>query len=113
MTRRRWIYRPDPDTGELVALEVSPDYEPPVRTQVSMDRHYENTAATDGTDIGSRRRHREYMKQHNLTTADDYKETWAKASQQRQDFFEGRHRDSQLREAIGRAWHDLERKRKR
>jgi predicted nucleic acid-binding Zn ribbon protein len=53
------------------------------------DRHYDGLRATDGTDISSRSKHREYMRANNLTTADDFTQTWAKAEQQRREVFSG------------------------
>jgi hypothetical protein len=35
-------------------------------------RFYENTCATDGSDIGSRTKHRAYMKERGLASADDF-----------------------------------------
>lgn len=51
------------------------------------DRHYDGMRATDGADISSRKKHREYMKRTGLTTADDFKDTWAKARQQRDEYY--------------------------
>ena len=48
------------------------------------DRHYQDAKATDGTDISTRAKHRAYMKAKGLTTADDYRETWKKAAEQRE-----------------------------
>lgn len=53
------------------------------------DRHYDGLRATDGADISSRSKHREYMRANNLTTADDFTQTWAKAEAQRREFFSG------------------------
>lgn len=89
MTRRRYIQ--DPVTFEMI--EVTADYVPTPRESAKNrgalwnDRHYEGTKATDGTDISSRRRHREYMRANNLTTADDFKDTWAKAQKEREAFY--------------------------
>lgn len=47
------------------------------------DRHYDGLRATDGTDISSRAKHRQYMKAKGLTTADDFTETWKKAAAER------------------------------
>ena len=49
------------------------------------DRSYEGLKATDGTDISSRTKHREYMRRHGLTTADDYTETWKRAEKEHAD----------------------------
>lgn len=54
------------------------------------DRHYDGLRAPDGTDISTREKHRAYMKANNLTTMDDYTESWAKARKERDDYFAGR-----------------------
>lgn len=86
MTRRRWIQ--DRHTGELI--EVTPDYDAPKRNDSGAlwgDRSYDGLRATDGTDISSRTKHREYMKRNNLTTMDDFQNTWAKAQESRERLF--------------------------
>lgn len=85
MTRRRWIQ--DRETGELI--EVTPDYQPEMRVDSGAlwnDRSYEGMRAADGSDISSRTKHREYMKANNLTTMDDFKDTWAKAKESRERY---------------------------
>jgi hypothetical protein len=70
-------------------IEVTPDYQPELRTDSGAlwgDRSYDGLRATDGTDISSRSKHREYMKANGLATADDFKESWAKAQQQRDQY---------------------------
>lgn len=87
MTRRRYVQ--DRNTLELV--EITDDYQAPVRTDAGAlwgDRSYDGLRAPDGTDISSRTKHREYMKATGLTTADDYKETWAKAQESRQRYYQ-------------------------
>lgn len=90
MTRRRWIQ--DRNTGELI--EVTPDYKQEPRDSARTngvlwnDREYDGVRATDGTDISSRTKHREYMKRHGLTTVDDFKDTWAKTQEQRERYFQ-------------------------
>lgn len=54
------------------------------------DRHYDGLAATDGTLINSRSKHREYMKRNGLTVAEDYKGEWAQAQNQREARMQGR-----------------------
>ena len=71
-------------------IEVTDDYSPDPRNADSTlwnDRSYDGLRATDGTDISSRSKHREYMKANGLTTLDDFKGTWAKARQERDRFF--------------------------
>jgi predicted nucleic acid-binding Zn ribbon protein len=53
------------------------------------DTHYAGLRAPDGADISSRAKHRAYMKQHNLTTVDDFKHTWERAARERQDRLAG------------------------
>lgn len=48
------------------------------------DRHYDGLKATDGTDISTRTKHREYMKANNLAMASDFKEMWAEAARERE-----------------------------
>lgn len=86
MTRRRYIQ--DRQTGELI--EVTSDYQAPLRNDAGAlwgDSSYEGMRATDGTDISSRSKHREYMRANNLTTVDDFKDTWAKAQEQRERYY--------------------------
>lgn len=86
MTRRRYIQ--DRHTGELI--EVTSDYQAPLRNDAGAlwgDRHYLGARASDGTDISTRSRHREYMRVNNLTTVDDFKDTWAKAREQRERLY--------------------------
>jgi len=47
------------------------------------DRYYDGMRAPDGSDISTRSKHRQYMKDHNVTLADDFKDTWAKAAKDR------------------------------
>ena len=80
MTRRRYVQI----NGELV--EITDDYQPERHNDSGAlwgDRSYDGLRATDGTDISTRAKHREYMKLNNLATVDDFKETWSKAQEQR------------------------------
>ena len=80
MTRRRYVQI----KGELV--EITDDYQPERHNDSGAlwgDRSYDGLRATDGTDISTRAKHREYMKLNNLATVDDFKETWSKAQEQR------------------------------
>jgi hypothetical protein len=76
--RRRWIQQPD---GEL--QEVGDDYQAAPRSNTDAalwnDRLYQ-----DGNDaIKSRSQHRDYMRQHGLTTVDDFSGQWRKNEEQR------------------------------
>lgn len=104
--RRKWVY--DPDLKDMV--EVTPDYRPKRKEALNHlgglwgDRHYDGLTATDGADISSRKKHREYMKRHGLTTADDFKGQWAKAQERRESYMQhgGSVSKRDIVEAIGR-----------
>jgi hypothetical protein len=100
--RGRFIY--DPVQKKLVRAE---DYRPPDRAldaPIMVDRFYENTKATDGTDIGSRAKHRAYMKANGLASADDFSPGWyaARRSEQKREADRTRHA------TIDRAFHDID-----
>ncbi|HET9554337.1 MAG TPA: hypothetical protein VFP50_15350 [Anaeromyxobacteraceae bacterium] len=90
MSRRRYRYVTN-EAGEVVPVEVSASYEghgdASGRVELMLDSHYDGLRATDGTPIDSRAKHREYMRRNNLTTVDDFKETWAKAAERRAQVF--------------------------
>lgn len=91
MTRRRFIQMKEPPY-ELI--EVTDDYEPEKRGEARNngvlwnDREYDGLRATDGTDISSRSKQREYMKRHGLTTVDDFSSSWAKAKEAREAYYQ-------------------------
>lgn len=95
MTRRRYVER----NGEWV--EVPLDYTqdaPKADALLWNDRLYQDDGDKRYT---SRKTHREYMKQNDLSTADDWTDTWAKAAKEREDIRKGV--DPQRREAVLRA----------
>jgi hypothetical protein len=68
--RGRWVY-----DVQLQRLVPADQYVPPSRAldaPILSGRFYEGARATDGADIGSRRKHRAYMKEHGLAPADDF-----------------------------------------
>ena len=67
------------------------------------DRHYDGLRSTDGADISTRTKHREYMKAKGLTMADDFKGVWAKAQQEREAIRAGNLADSTRRKEIEQA----------
>lgn len=109
--RRRFIQLREPPFD---FFEVTEDYAPePSNTDSALwnDRSYDGLRATDGTDISSRTKHREYMKQRGLTTVDDYKETWKQAAEQRAHYFtEGPRQE--VRQDLLRTIEKLENRRK-
>jgi len=83
VTRRRFVQI----DGELV--EVGADYVQPLRTITDSalwgDRHYAGTRTSDGVDISTRTKHREYMRRTGLTTVDDYSGGFKEAERRRID----------------------------
>jgi hypothetical protein len=112
---KRYVFRPNhPQASafgfvavEALGLETQEEAK---NAPICMDRFYENTKATDGTDIGSRRKHREYMKAHGLTTADDYTQTWSEASREREKRQTEGFDHKERREVIGRALYERSRR---
>lgn len=108
MSRKRWVYI----DGE--ALEVDRDYVAPVNPHTSdgalwNDRSYDGLRATDGTDISSRSKHREYMRINGLCTIDDFKES-NKQAQKARDVYRTRG-GTVTRDDVARAIHQLESRR--
>ncbi len=102
----RRTYRYDKNSGKLV--EVTRDGPVEYRTRHISDAHYDGLRATDGTDISTRKKHREYMKRHGLTTADDYSSSWAKAKKERENYYQ--RGGTITRDDIARVIHQLENK---
>ena len=109
--KRRFIQMREPP---YEFVEVSDEYTPAPRTSTDSalwnDRSYDGLAATDGTPINSRSKHREYMKVNGLTTVDDFKQTWKDAERVRDDYRTGK-RGSVTRHDVARAIAQLENKR--
>jgi hypothetical protein len=104
MTRRRYIQ--DPKTFELI--EITDGYQPEMRADAGAlwgDRSYDGMRATDGTDISTRTKHRAYMQANGLATADDFQQTWAKAQQARESYYQ--RGGSFSRSDIERAMHQV------
>ena len=112
MTRRMWAYtsggRPLPEPVEVGEGFVQPDSERS-GSLFMVDRFMEGDRATDGTDIGSRTKRRDYMRANGLADAGDFKEHWAKAEAQR---FSAKQDRPQRVEAIRKAMYDMQKGRK-
>jgi hypothetical protein len=75
------------------------------------DRHYDTIMAPDGvTRLDSRSKHREYMRRHGLTIADDYKGEWANARKERENRLKGPGDSKVRRELLEREFTKAERK---
>lgn len=70
------------------------------------DRLYSGTpfVGADGTVINSKKKHREYMRRHNLTTADDYQGVWKQKEQERAEFYTKGTDRCERREEVARAF---------
>jgi hypothetical protein len=103
VARRRFVW--SRQLGELVEIGLDQDLPSRQNTDAALwgDREYTGLKASDGTDISSRSKHREYMKLNDLTTIDDFKNEWSKPKQ-----FQG----SVSRQDIERTIHQLENRRK-
>jgi len=111
MSRRRYVQMSEPPYD---LVEVSDSYVPEpraVNNALAGDRHYDGLRAVDGADISTRSKHREYMKRHGLTTADDFTQSWAKAEKARNEYRITGKGGAVTRDDIGRAIHQLESKR--
>lgn len=106
---RRFVQQAD---GELV--EVGPDYAPISRASNRYvgDSHYDGLRASDGENISTRTKHREYMKRKGLATMDDFTGEFAKKTAQRRRFLETGY-DPTRRPAIERAIRQLHERGKR
>lgn len=109
----RYYYRPGHPRADELGFVSSQDLEeipmePPkaLSAPIMSGRFYENTRATDGSDIGSRSRHREYMRKHGLTTADDFGSQWKKDKEARDRASVGDFDHKDRRETLARATYE-------
>jgi hypothetical protein len=104
--RTRYVY----DGAAKAFVEIGSDWTPTDRrTPVVGDSHYDGLRATDGTDVSSRTKHRNYMKANGLALASDYTETWAQAERERT----APSRDPERREQLGRALYEQQNRSRR
>jgi hypothetical protein len=110
MSRRK--YRWDDETQTLI--EVPLDYRSVTRNIAApvTDLYMDGTRTSDGIDISSRTKRREYMRVAGVADMSDFTDTWAKAEKQRETFYTGQHDKKARREAVERAAYQLERKRR-
>ena len=104
--RRRFVYRTNPDTGQVESFEVGADYQSVQdRAPLFTDRYMEGHRAQDGTDIGSRTKRRDYMRANNLADYSDFEGVRAQAAKERAAFYDptAKHDTQSRREAIARA----------
>jgi hypothetical protein len=108
----RYVYKPGhPKASKFGFVAVTElDLQPEslaLHAPINAGRFYENTAATDGVDIGSRRKHREYMKSRGLAMESDFKQEWSGAAKEREAIRSGEHDRKARKEAVERAIHQI------
>jgi len=103
MSRRRWAYT----RGGVpcAPYEVGEEWTPPARVHIQGDAAYDGLRALDGTDISSRKKHRDYMKANDLAPSADFTETWKKAAAEREKIQRGDFDRPQRKEDVRRAIH--------
>lgn len=91
--------------------EIGADWVGTPRLEIMSDNFYQGGTgrATDGTDISTRAKHREYMKIHGLAVASDFKETRERARQKRAEFYSGTSYEhgKAIGRAVDKAWHNV------
>lgn len=114
MSRRRWLYTLG---GQALPapVEVSDDYTGAERRAQTVTEEivHGGTRATDGTDISTRKKRREYLKATGLADSSDFTETRAKAAAAREAYFSGKGDYREIVETVGRTAYELSKKRKR
>lgn len=77
MARYRW------NTEEKRLEEIGVE-SPDAKVHFLTDAGYENLQYMDGTDISTRKKYYQFMKDRKLTHMNDFKESWAKAEARRE-----------------------------
>jgi hypothetical protein len=89
---KRYVMRTD-EHGQPQLVEVPTDYNSAPRPHGSLrseGEQYDGLRTTEGIDISSRKKRREYMKANNVTDPSDYKRGyWEKSAQERAKHFSG------------------------
>lgn len=129
--RCRFYYRPGHPkasaNGFVAAEDLYIEQAPrAIDAPIMIDRFYENTSTSvfengkvKQVDIGSRQKHRTFLKDRGLTTADDYDKPggeWERAAKERADRQRGifpAAEDREHHETIGRLWYDLDKRKGR
>lgn len=115
MSRRRYVYRKNPETGEVESFEVGQDWTDAPRSTGDLGKfEYDNCVSPmDGkTPITSYSKLKRHLKETGMTLASDYTEHWKKARSERDKAYTpgaGYDRSS-IREAVGRAAYELQKK---
>lgn len=106
MSRTRYRY----DEQQKKCVEITEDWQPTPRFEIMAGGCYDGQRAQDGTDISSRQKHHDWMRQNNLADTSDFTESWAKAKRERDRSFSRDTDGPARREAIQRALHTKRRR---
>lgn len=108
MTRRRYVYRPHPTTGELQAVEVGSDYSDAPRSTGDLHKfQYDNLQSpVDGSDISSRSKYMRHLKSTGLVPSHELAGTRAEAAKERARTLSGESDRKERRETIGRTMYE-------
>lgn len=107
--RGMWVW--DEAQGKLVDAA---SYVPPSEAKdapILSGRFYEDAGPSpvDGSEINSRRKHREHMRRHGLAMAGDFEQSWSKAEARRERIRAGEPmKIPGLRDAIGRKLYEID-----
>lgn len=118
--RHRWVHRPGHpkanDMGMVNVLDLGDDAGPSSEASsgaaIIADRWREGSKATDGTDISSRAKEREYMARNGLAHAADFPKYWEKAEARRRDYMQRGDVGRDLHETVGRAAYEVSRRKR-
>jgi len=99
---RKWVYRPkDPNASPngFVEITAAATETRAVDAPILTGRFYENTKTTEGVDIGSRRKHRVYMRDRGLAPTSDFSPQFYESQKKAEQLADKKDR----RETIARA----------
>jgi hypothetical protein len=106
VSRRRYVYR-EVAPGKVEAFEVGADHDDTPRSTGDLGKFaYDNLQATDGTDISSRTKRREYMKRHGITDYSDFAGAREQAAKEKENFLSGRADTKAIRETVERSFYE-------
>ena len=80
------------------------------RLRVVSDLYMDGVRATDGTDIGSRAKRREYMRVRGLADVSDYTNEWAQKAKVRERIARGEDPTGERRRTLGKVAYELSKK---
>ena len=107
--RGRWVW--DAQAGKLVDAANYVPAEHARNAPIMVDRFYEGARMLDGADVGSRKKHRRYLKDRGVTTADDYAGKggeWERAAERRKRFGRLPEDSAHRKEIMGRELYRIE-----